>query len=88
MLIKRIQRKQENSKQINSNYADWFFLVALLLLGASGFLIEAARFGNWQSAYHLYFIHLVLVWLVILYLPYTKFVHFIFRTVALSSVKA
>ncbi|MBA7614613.1 hypothetical protein ES703_21881 [subsurface metagenome] len=80
MIINRFR-----GNHLNSNFTDWFFLFALMFLGISGFLIEAARFGNWSSAYHLYFVHLVLVWLVILYLPYTKFAHFLYRTVALMA---
>jgi quinone-modifying oxidoreductase subunit QmoC len=79
MIIKRIVQQD----QMKSTYADWLFLIALLLLGISGFLIEAARFGNWPLAYHMYFTHLVLVWLVILYLPYTHFAHFLYRITAL-----
>lgn len=71
----------------NSNYHDWFFLLTVLLLTLSGFFVEIARFQDWSLAYHIYFIHLVLVWMVIMYLPYTKFAHIIFRVLALIKVK-
>jgi quinone-modifying oxidoreductase subunit QmoC len=67
----------------DSNYTDWSFLVFLLLLGISGLLTEWARFGNWSAAYVIYFIHLVLVWMVIIYAPYTKFGHVIYRLAVL-----
>jgi len=70
-----------------SNYFDWFFPVALLLLTLSGGAVEIARFQNWTPAYLLYFIHLVLVWIVILYAPYSKFGHFVFRTAALVAAR-
>lgn len=70
-----------------SNYFDWSFLITLWLLTVSGGLVEMARFMNWTAAYLIYFIHLVLVWMVILYAPYTKFGHFLFRTVALIAAK-
>jgi len=73
--------------KIQSNYFDWFFLTSILLLVISGFIVEFARFENWSIAYHIYFIHLVLVWMVIMYLPYTKFAHIIFRTLALIFAK-
>ena len=66
-----------------STYSDWLLLVAIGLLTLSGTLVEAARFGNWNIAYHLYFFHLVAVWFVIMYLPFTKLGHIFFRTVAL-----
>jgi len=65
-------------------YTDWFFLINLFLLAVSGGIVELARFMDWVPwAYYLYFFHLVLVWLVILYLPYTKFAHVIFRTIVM-----
>ena len=79
MIIVRLLRP----RRIRSDYTDWFFLVSLWLLIVSGIIVEAARFLNWSSAYHLYFFHLVMVWIIILYYPYTKFAHFLYRTVAL-----
>ncbi len=66
-----------------SGYADWLPLVAVGMLTLSGSLVEMARFGNWAIAYHLYFFHLVMVWCVIIYLPYTKLGHVFYRTTAL-----
>ncbi len=80
MIFNRLIKK--NSLQ--SNYADWFFLVSFWLLTVSGILVETARFLDWSSAYHIYFFHLVMVWIIILYYPYTKFAHFLYRTVALA----
>lgn len=67
-----------------SNYADWLLLVSLLLLTFSGGAVELARFQNWHYAYHLYFFHLVCVWFVIMYVPYTKFGHLLYRTFAMA----
>ena len=68
----------------NSNYSDWLLLISMLLLTISGVVVQFARFENWDLAYHFYFFHLVCVWFVIIYLPYTKFAHIIYRLVALS----
>ena len=66
-----------------SGYADWLLLTSIILLTLSGTMVELARFGNWSCAYHLYFFHLVAVWFVIMYLPFTKLGHIFFRTTAL-----
>ncbi len=66
-----------------SGYADWLLLGAIGLLTLSGSLVELARFGNWAIAYHLYFFHLVAVWFVVMYLPFTKLGHVFYRTTAL-----
>ncbi|NOQ27905.1 MAG: hypothetical protein GQ564_21290 [Bacteroidales bacterium] len=80
MIINRIFNKKDFS---NSTYTDWLFLVSLFLLTISGVIVEAARFLEWGLAYHLYFFHLVCVWFIIIYLPYTKFGHLLFRVVAM-----
>ena len=80
MIINRLTDK----KNTNSNYADWLLLISMFLLTVSGVLVETARFQNWSVAYHLYFFHLVCVWFVIIYLPYSKFGHILYRSVAMS----
>jgi quinone-modifying oxidoreductase subunit QmoC len=79
MMIARLKAK----KGQRGGYSDWFFLISLFLLTASGFIVESARFLNWNLAYHLYFLHLVFVWTVIMYTPFTRFAHFLFRTMAM-----
>ena len=71
-----------------SSYADWLLLISIFLLTLSGIVVQFARFGNWDFAYHLYFFHLVCVWFVIIYLPYTKFAHMVYRFLALSFANA
>lgn len=79
-----INRFKNPSGSKAGQYTDWFFLINLFLLAISGGIVELARFMDWVPwAYYLYFVHLVLVWLVVLYLPYTKFAHVIFRTIAM-----
>ena len=67
----------------NSSYSDWMFLISLFLLTLSGVFVEIARYLNWSLAYHIYFFHLVCVWFIIIYLPYTKFGHLLYRLVAM-----
>lgn len=81
MIINRIFNKKDFG---NSTYTDWLFLISLFLLTISGVIVEAARFLNWGLAYHLYFFHLICVWFIIIYLPYTKFGHLLFRVVAMT----
>jgi len=84
IVLLAVNRIKNPSESKAGQYTDWFFLVSLFLLAVSGGVVELARFMDWVPwAYYLYFIHLVLVWLVVLYLPYTKFAHVIFRTLAM-----
>jgi quinone-modifying oxidoreductase subunit QmoC len=81
MIFNRLAEREGTER---SSYVDWLFISAMFLLTLSGVLVQAARFADWASAYHIYFFHLVCVWFVIIYLPYTKFGHIIYRTVALT----
>jgi len=83
MILKRLR----NRGSLQSKYADWFFLISFWLLSLSGMLVEGARFHEWGFAYHFYFFHLVMVWIIILYFPYTKFAHFLYRTIALLIIR-
>jgi quinone-modifying oxidoreductase subunit QmoC len=83
MILLRLSKKNS----LGSRYVDWFFLVSFWLLTFSGMLVEGARFQGWSLAYHLYFWHLVMVWIIILYFPYTKFAHFLYRITALIFLK-
>ena len=80
MIFQRLFNRKVFGK---SSYTDWLLLSAIGLLTLSGTLVELARFGNWSCAYHLYFFHLVAVWFVIMYLPFTKMGHIFYRTTAL-----
>lgn len=70
---------------------DWMFVWLLLLVGVTGFVTEALRFAVEPgqqgavavTAYAVYFVHLVLVFGLLVYLPYSKFAHLIYRTVAM-----
>ena len=80
MIIRRLRNKNVFGK---TGYDDWLLIVSVGVLALSGSLVQWARFGSWGIAYHLYFFHLVAVWFVIIYLPYTKLGHIFYRSAAL-----
>jgi len=70
---------------------DWTFVWLLLFVGVSGVCVEILRFVGepadiaWLTsfAYGIYFLHLVGVVGLLVYLPYSKFSHIVYRTVAM-----
>ena len=75
---------------------DWIFVWLLLLVGVTGFFVEVFRFvaegaagaeayssGFALPAYSIYFVHLVFVFGLLVYLPYSKFAHMWYRLAAM-----
>ena len=81
-------RLVDPEKAGRSCYFDWFFLYVLLAVGVTGVLTEAARFAGATSwSYWMYFVHLVLVFALLCYLPYSKFGHLLYRYFAIVHAK-
>jgi quinone-modifying oxidoreductase subunit QmoC len=82
------QRVTNKEKAGVSNYYDVLFLAVMCGLAITGILTEVIRLaGLGVLAYSIYFIHLVLVFFLIAYLPYSKFAHIVYRTVAILHLK-
>lgn len=71
---------------------DWIFVWLLLWVGVTGFVTQLFRFvvtpetmgAVEYAAYAVYFTHLVLVFGLLVYLPYSKFAHMWYRTLAMT----
>lgn len=82
-------RLKERGFETSTSSFDWIFVGIVLLVGLSGFLAQVMRMMNFPPviAYSTYFIHLVLVFYIIIYMPYSKLAHFVYRTVAITYTK-
>ena len=78
-----IERLKGGKLAPNSNYSDWLFIVVIGATVLTGIICQVARLaGSAVPAYGWYFVHLLLVFFLLAYLPYSKFAHLLFRTVA------
>jgi len=81
-----IIRRWQNRDQVGANgYSDYLFLYVLFFVGLTGMLswITRSYLGIPMLAYVNYFIHMVFVFFLLWYMPYSKFAHMIYRTLAL-----
>ncbi len=86
LVIILFDRVADKAKRAASTYFDWLFLLALTGVVLTGILSELMRLlGQDPSMFYVYFVHLVLVLMLFLYAPYTKFAHIAYRTVAMAA---
>ncbi|MFH1688256.1 MAG: quinone-interacting membrane-bound oxidoreductase complex subunit QmoC [bacterium] len=79
-----IWERLRDAENGGSNYFDWSFVGLLLLVVGSGFFTEVLHYVRLEPHRHIvYFGHLVLAGTLIMYLPYSKFAHVIYRTAAM-----
>lgn len=80
-----IRDRLTNSENAGSStYSDWVFVGLLVMVTLSGFFTEVLHYLRMVPHRHVvYFVHLVLVFALLMYLPYSKFAHAIYRTVAM-----
>ena len=82
IFVRRIRKDNESYRY--SSVSDWYFLAVIWLSVATGLALEFAIYlpGPHQWSYWMLLAHLVFVGELIILLPYTKFAHIIYRTIA------
>jgi quinone-modifying oxidoreductase subunit QmoC len=83
---------QERQAKANSpgfgGYFDWLLIWVIIAVGLTGVLSWTLRLLTLSSlAYPMYFLHLVSVFFLFFYAPYTKMAHLVYRTTALVFAK-
>jgi quinone-modifying oxidoreductase subunit QmoC len=87
ILIKR--RLNEKDEVGSSGYHDWLFLIVIFSVGLTGMLSYLLRIiGIPILGYVDYYVHLILVFFLLWYAPYSKFGHMFYRTLALTYAKS
>jgi len=67
-----------------SSYFDWLLVWSIFLVVTSGFVTELLHYLRMAPHRHVaYFVHLVFVFSLLIYLPYSKFAHMLYRATAM-----
>lgn len=84
VLMMRDRLRKDSEEKGRSSSFDWVFVGTLAAVTLTGFAVEVSRFADLRSVgYGVYFVHLVCVFALLIYLPYSKFAHLVYRAVAL-----
>jgi quinone-modifying oxidoreductase subunit QmoC len=79
-----IQNRRAKTDQL-STYRDWYLLGLVFLLGVTGMGAVLTRLAGWAGiTYGIYFIHLLLIFSLFAYTPFSKLAHLVYRTVAMT----
>ena len=82
---RRLARRHEAGRSI---YFDWYFVGVLYAVTITGFVLEIFRYADLRLvSYSIYMVHLVFYFMLFTYLPFTKFAHIIYRTLALTHAR-
>jgi ferredoxin len=75
-------------KEARNHFTDWVFLELLLAIGLSGLLLEVTSYLSLALvSYILYATHLIAIALLLVIAPYHKFVHAVYRSLAVYVAK-
>ncbi|MBI4842895.1 MAG: quinone-interacting membrane-bound oxidoreductase complex subunit QmoC [Nitrospirae bacterium] len=80
-----ISNRYKNAGKVGlGSYFDWLLITIIGVIMASGILSWVTRSaGLAEAAYLIYFIHLVFVFSLFVYLPYSKLAHIFYRSAAI-----
>lgn len=79
-----VRRLRLNPRFQGSNWYDWYLLGIIWLVAVTGVLAQCFRLADTiVPAFLVYYLHLVFVWMLFAYLPWSKLGHFVYRTAAL-----
>ncbi|WP_029893567.1 quinone-interacting membrane-bound oxidoreductase complex subunit QmoC [Desulfohalovibrio reitneri] len=78
------RRMNQDPSKHGSSFYDWYLLGVIWIVGLTGVGCELLRLANVATlAYPMYYVHLVSVWMLFAYLPWSKLGHLVYRTAAL-----
>jgi quinone-modifying oxidoreductase subunit QmoC len=83
-----VHRMNVKSNKGKSTYNDWILIVFVFLVAITGLLTQTFRLLDTPFlAYNTYFVHMVFIFFLLWYAPYSKLAHMFYRTLALVYLK-
>ena len=87
-VIVTIHRLKTKSEKGSNTYNDWLLIVFVFLVAFTGLLTQTLRLLDTPFlAYNTYYVHMVFIFFLLWYAPYSKLAHMFYRTLALVYLK-
>jgi quinone-modifying oxidoreductase subunit QmoC len=81
-------RLKNKEKAGSGGYYDWLFITIIYIIAVTGIFAELLRIADIAIlAYPTYFIHLVVVFFLFVYAPFSKMAHMVYRATAMVFAK-
>jgi len=78
-------KNRSSKKDQKSTYFDWYLVYMAFGLGVTGMGAQLTRLAGLAGvSFAVYYIHLILIWALFAYLPFSKLAHLVYRTVAMT----
>ena len=84
------QQVKNEEKAGKGGYYDWLFIYIVFAIMATGILSELARSCRYCRSWHILYIssHLIVVFFLFAYAPFSKMAHMVYRATAMVFAKA
>lgn len=88
LTVLTVRRITLNPKYQASSFQDWYLLGIIWAVALTGMLAQCFRLMDFAPpAFFVYYLHLVFIWMLFAYLPWSKLGHLVYRTAALVYVR-
>jgi quinone-modifying oxidoreductase subunit QmoC len=88
LTVLTIRRKSLDPSKQKSCFYDWYLLGVIWAVGLTGLFSMLLRLANIPPlAYFVYYLHLISVFMLFAYLPWSKLGHLVYRTAVLTYVR-
>lgn len=88
LVVMTARRFKFDPKYQASSFYDWYLLGVIWAVALTGMFSQIFRLlDHAPAAFTVYYLHLVAVWMLFAYLPWSKLGHFVYRVAALTYVR-
>jgi quinone-modifying oxidoreductase subunit QmoC len=83
-----LRRTSLDPAKQSSSWYDWYLIGVIWVVAVTGALTQFFRLADWATlTYLIYYLHLVSVFMLLAYLPWSKLGHLVYRTAVITYIR-